>query len=76
MLSLFSKVDTMVNKTQFCIEYFLCYVSSQTSELQQIKGNITLNRQQLNLLALSTVATYRVKRDGREGETEVYITKQ
>ncbi|KAI2803198.1 Transmembrane channel-like protein 3 [Blomia tropicalis] len=41
-------------------------VDSMTSELQQIRGNITLNRQQFDMVAVSTLATFRAKRDGRD----------
>ncbi|XP_017494770.1 PREDICTED: transmembrane channel-like protein 3, partial [Rhagoletis zephyria] len=78
MLSLFDKVDKKVllfcnfctiTRFSFNLIIYLTFFQTsfpQTAELRLIKGNISLTRQQLDIVALSTTATFRVKRDGRE----------
>nr|XP_027204963.1 transmembrane channel-like protein 2 [Dermatophagoides pteronyssinus] len=51
-------------------------VDSMTTQLLEIKANITMQKMQLNTIALTTMATYnRIKRDGRD-EYEDYDENQ
>lgn len=71
MLTLFGRIDTMVRgfSGMLFLEILTSGLIWQTTELLEIKANITINRNQQQFVSVSTIANFeRVKRDGRDGE--------